>query len=125
MTIDKVMGYHNVLIVSYLYKKREKSDCYCLKITRYVIPYINLLVKIMKKLLGIDSGLAILLDKAPSEELDYGFVMECLKGYTNPRIKLNHLLRDQGFSSHQKRNLYFWDTGLRDATLLQRKHWPT
>lgn len=47
----------------------------------------------MKKILGIDSGLAILLDKAPSEELDYGFVMECLRIYKNPRVKLNHLLR--------------------------------
>lgn len=42
---------------------------------------------------GIDPGLAILLDKAPSEELDYGFVMECLSQYKNPRIKLNHLLK--------------------------------
>lgn len=47
----------------------------------------------MKRFLGIDSGLAVLLDKAPSEELDYGFVMECLKAYKNPRIKLNHLLK--------------------------------
>ncbi len=47
----------------------------------------------MKRILGIDSGLAILLDKAPSEELDYGFVMECLRIYKNPRVKLNHLLK--------------------------------
>lgn len=47
----------------------------------------------MKRFLGIDSGLAVLLDKAPCEELDYGFVMECLKAYKNPRIKLNHLLK--------------------------------
>ncbi len=43
--------------------------------------------------MGIDSGLAAILGKAPSEELEYGFVMECLKGYANPRIKLNHLLK--------------------------------
>ncbi len=47
----------------------------------------------MKRFLGIDPGLAILLDKAPGEELDYGFVMECLKAYRNPRVKLNHLLK--------------------------------
>lgn len=47
----------------------------------------------MKRPLGIDPGLAILLEKAPSEELDYGFVMECLKSYKQPRVKLNHLLR--------------------------------
>ncbi len=42
---------------------------------------------------GIDPGLALLLEKAPSEELEYGFVMECLKAYKNPRIKLNNLLK--------------------------------
>jgi hypothetical protein len=47
----------------------------------------------MGRFLGIDPGLAVLLDKAPSEELDYGFVMGCLKAYKNPRVKLNHLLR--------------------------------
>lgn len=47
----------------------------------------------MKRFLGLDSGLAVLLDKAPSEELDYGFVMGCLKAYKNPRVKLNHLLK--------------------------------
>ena len=47
----------------------------------------------MKRILGIDPGLAILLNKAPGAELDYGFVMECLKEYKNPRVKLNHLLK--------------------------------
>jgi len=47
----------------------------------------------MKRSLGIDPGLAILLNKAPHEEMDYGFVMECLKAYKNPRVKLNHLLK--------------------------------
>lgn len=47
----------------------------------------------MKRFLGIDPALAVLLEKAPSEELDYGFVMDCLKGYKNPRVKLNHLLK--------------------------------
>ena len=47
----------------------------------------------MQGIYGIDPGLAILLEKAPGEELDYGFVMDCLKAYKNPRVKLNHLLR--------------------------------
>ena len=47
----------------------------------------------MKRILGIDSGIGGLLAKAPSEELDYGFVMECLKSYKSPRTKLNHLLK--------------------------------
>lgn len=42
---------------------------------------------------GIDPGLALLLEKAPSEELEYAFVMECLKAYKNPRTKLNNLLK--------------------------------
>src|SRR6266404_6285360 len=47
----------------------------------------------MRRSLGIDAGLAILLNKSPYEELDYGFVMDCLKDYKNPRVKLNHLLK--------------------------------
>lgn len=47
----------------------------------------------MTRFFGVDPGVAILREKAPSEELDYGFVMECLKGYKNPRVKLNHLLK--------------------------------
>lgn len=43
--------------------------------------------------MAIDPGIANLLNKAPSEELDYGFVMECLKAYKNPRVKLNDLLK--------------------------------
>ena len=47
----------------------------------------------MKRILGIDSGIGGLLAKAPSEELDYGLVMEYLKSYKSPRTKLNHLLK--------------------------------
>ena len=47
----------------------------------------------MNGYLGMDAGLSVLLARAPSEELDYGFVMDCLKEYKNPRVKLNHLLR--------------------------------
>ena len=47
----------------------------------------------MGRILGIDPGLAIMLDRAPSEELDYGFVMDCLTAYKNPRVKLHHLLK--------------------------------
>lgn len=47
----------------------------------------------MRTSLGIDPGIAILLNKAPGEEMDYGFVMDSLKAYKNPRVKLNHLLR--------------------------------
>lgn len=43
--------------------------------------------------LGIDPGVAVLLEKAPGEELEYGFVIECLSAYKNPRVKLNHLLK--------------------------------
>ncbi len=47
----------------------------------------------MGRFLGIDPGIGVLLEEAPGEELDYGFVMECLKSYKNPRVKLNHLLK--------------------------------
>jgi hypothetical protein len=47
----------------------------------------------MERHLGIDTALANLLNKAPSEEIEYGFVMDCLKTYKNPRVKLHHLLK--------------------------------
>ena len=47
----------------------------------------------MERISGIDPGLAVLLDRAPNEELDYGFVMDCLRSYKNPRVKLSHLLK--------------------------------
>ena len=56
---------------------------------------------------GIDAGLAILLARAPSEELDYGFVMDCLKGYKNPRVKLNHLLKIKALI-RVKRGIYIF-----------------
>ena len=47
----------------------------------------------MSNFSGLDPGIASLKEKAPGEELDYGFVMDCLKTYKNPRVKLNHLLK--------------------------------
>ena len=47
----------------------------------------------MNRFLGIDPGIAVLRGKAQGEELDYGFVIECLSAYKNPRVKLNHLLK--------------------------------
>lgn len=47
----------------------------------------------MKRSLGVDPGIAVLREKAQREELEYGFVIECLNAYKNPRVKLNHLLK--------------------------------
>jgi hypothetical protein len=47
----------------------------------------------MTRFSGIDPSIALILNQAPSEELDYGFVMECLKTCKNPRVKLHHLLK--------------------------------
>lgn len=55
----------------------------------------------------IDPGLAELLQKAPNEELDYGFVMECLKGYKNPRVKLHALLKS-GALIRVKKGIYIF-----------------
>ena len=57
--------------------------------------------------LGIDPGLALLLQKAPSEEFDYGFVMECLSNYKSPRIKLSHLLKIEALI-RVKKGLYIF-----------------
>jgi hypothetical protein len=47
----------------------------------------------MNRNLGIDAGLAVLLERAPGEILDYGFVMKSLSNYKSPRVKLNYLLK--------------------------------
>jgi predicted transcriptional regulator of viral defense system len=62
----------------------------------------------MTRLSGIDPGLEILLKKAPSEELDYGFVMECLKIYKNPRSKLHNLLKINALI-RVKKGIYIFD----------------
>lgn len=61
----------------------------------------------MGRFSGIDQGLAVLLKRAPSEELDYGFVMDCLSGYKNPRVKLHHLLAIGGLI-RVKRGIYIF-----------------
>lgn len=61
---------------------------------------------------GIDPALANLLKKAPSEELDYGFVMDCLKEYANPRIKLHHLLKIEALIK-VKKGLYVFSQTFR------------
>ena len=42
----------------------------------------------------MDPAMAILRSRAPSEELDYGFVMDCLQNYAYPRTKLTQLLKE-------------------------------
>ena len=47
----------------------------------------------MRRISGMDPGIAMLREKTNTEEVDYGFVMDCLKSYMNPRVKLHHLLK--------------------------------
>lgn len=54
---------------------------------------------------GVDAAMAILRSQAPSEELDYRFVMNCLINYRSPRVKLNHLL-NVGALIRVKKGLY-------------------
>ena len=53
----------------------------------------------------MDRALAVLRSRAPSEELDYGFVMDCLKEYKSPRTKLTQLLKS-GSLIRIKKGLY-------------------
>lgn len=53
----------------------------------------------------MDPGMAILRSRAPSEELDYGFVMDCLKNYSFPRTKLTHLMNSKALI-RVKKSLY-------------------
>lgn len=54
---------------------------------------------------GVDAAMAILQERAPTNIIDYQFVMDCLKGYGSPRSKLTHLLKS-GALLHVKRGLY-------------------
>lgn len=75
----------------------------------------------MPKYLGIDPALAILLDKAPSEELDYGFVMNCLKDYKHPRVKLNHLLKIEALIRVKKGEESKEETGMMSYGSFEKK----
>ena len=61
----------------------------------------------MDKILGIDKGLNTLLQKAPGAILDYGFIMDCLQEYSNPKVKLHHLLKI-GALIRLKKGLYLF-----------------
>lgn len=54
---------------------------------------------------GIDESMAILQERSLTNELDYQFVMDCLKNYGSPRAKLTRLLRS-GALIHVKKGLY-------------------
>jgi len=66
----------------------------------------------MRSSIGIDPALAILLEKAPSVELEYGFVMECLSKYSNPRVKIHHLLKI-GALIRVKKGIYIFGSHFR------------
>jgi hypothetical protein len=53
----------------------------------------------------MDAALIALRERAPGNELDYGFVMDCLKDYSNPRGKLTRLLKS-GALIRLKKGLY-------------------
>ena len=59
----------------------------------------------MERISGVDPGLALLLQRTSNEELDYGFVMDCLSSYKNPRVKLCCLLKI-GALIRVKRGIY-------------------
>ncbi len=53
----------------------------------------------------MDPSLITLRERAPGNELDYGFVMDCLKDYSSPRAKLSRLLKS-GALIRVKKGLY-------------------
>ncbi len=54
---------------------------------------------------GIDPAMAVIVAKAKTNELDYQFVMDCLKDYASPRAKLSRLL-NEGALIRVKKGLY-------------------
>jgi len=59
----------------------------------------------MSNIRGIDPAMAVIVAKAEANELDYQFVMDCLKDYASPRAKLSRLL-DEGALIRVKKGLY-------------------
>lgn len=59
----------------------------------------------MSNIDGVDSAIAKIHDRALVNELDYQFVMDCLKDYQAPRAKLTRLLRS-GALIRAKKGLY-------------------
>lgn len=53
----------------------------------------------------MDHAIEILRSRAPSEVMDYGFVIDCLKVYRSPRAKLTQLLRTKALI-RVKKGLY-------------------
>lgn len=54
---------------------------------------------------GIDKAMIALQERAPANELDYQFVMDCLQNYRSPRAKLGRLLKS-GALIHIRKGLY-------------------
>lgn len=54
---------------------------------------------------GIDKAMAILQERSLTNELDYQFVMDCLKDYASPRAKLTRLLKSKALV-RLKKGLY-------------------
>lgn len=64
----------------------------------------------------MDSAIITLRERAPSNELDYGFVMDCLKGYSSPRAKLSRLLKS-GALIRIKKGLYVFGEPYRRGSI--------
>jgi hypothetical protein len=59
----------------------------------------------MSNIEGIDSAMAIIQERAQANELDYRFVMDCLREYGEPRKKLSRLLKTEALI-RVKKGLY-------------------
>ncbi len=59
----------------------------------------------MANIRGVDPAMAVIVAKAKANELDYQFVMDCLKDYASPRAKLSRLI-DEGALIRVKKGLY-------------------
>lgn len=64
----------------------------------------------------MDKAILTLRERAPSNELDYGFVMDCLKNYASPRGKLSRLLKT-GVLIRVKKGLYVFGEPYRKGDL--------
>lgn len=64
----------------------------------------------------MDAALITLRERAPGNELDYGFLMDCLKEYASPRAKLTRLLAS-GAIIRVKKGLYVFGEHYRKGNI--------
>ena len=78
----------------------------------FLLVCIIIIYILTKGVLGMAHLIRQLQNLSPGEEIDYTFVMDCLKGYSSPRAKLTSLLKNKDLI-RVKKGLYVFGSDYR------------